>query len=230
MKLRSDSDKISFEEILLMASPRPPAPPPSMDLRHHLRPVRDQGKSLKCMAIAAADMMEFQQLTSSHRTRLSADRLFADRSNPSEIGMHIKECCDLLRDKGIGFDNNDEREYRRKYRIKSHAKINTLDGLKQAIVCTGPVLAVVVLYSDSPTDMLVKNDRDVLCIHALLVVGYDTDGNMIVRNSWGEEWGDGGYTKLPAADVMKGHLVATWTTKSFMRKLPSRCSPRLAKI
>jgi KDEL-tailed cysteine endopeptidase len=34
-------------------------------------------------------------------------------------------------------------------------------------------------------------------------VGYDSDGDKeyyIVRNSWGFEWGDGGYIKIQAVD------------------------------
>ena len=29
--------------------------------------------------------------------------------------------------------------------------------------------------------------------HALLLIGYDSAGNWIVKNSWGEDWGDNGY-------------------------------------
>jgi hypothetical protein len=38
--------------------------------------------------------------------------------------------------------------------------------------------------------------------HSMLIVGYDnTERMFIVRNSWGEEWGDHGYCKIPF-DVM----------------------------
>ncbi|MCB1812448.1 MAG: hypothetical protein KDK04_12130 [Candidatus Competibacteraceae bacterium] len=34
--------------------------------------------------------------------------------------------------------------------------------------------------------------------HAMLIVGYDQHAqHVIVRNSWGEHWGDGGYCKIP---------------------------------
>ena len=29
--------------------------------------------------------------------------------------------------------------------------------------------------------------------HAVVVVGYDSDGNWIVKNSWGTGWGENGY-------------------------------------
>ena len=45
--------------------------------------------------------------------------------------------------------------------------------------------------------------------HAILVVGYRADGTFIVRNSWGTEWGDGGYGYLPSAYV-DAHGVEAW--------------------
>lgn len=38
--------------------------------------------------------------------------------------------------------------------------------------------------------------------HAMLIVGYDTEARMyLVRNSWGERWGDRGYCRIPFAMV-----------------------------
>ena len=41
--------------------------------------------------------------------------------------------------------------------------------------------------------------------HAVIAVGYGNDAESgldyyIVRNSWGEDWGDGGYIKIAAVD------------------------------
>jgi C1A family cysteine protease len=35
--------------------------------------------------------------------------------------------------------------------------------------------------------------------HAMLIVGVDGRGNYIVRNSWGDSWGDKGYCYMPYA-------------------------------
>lgn len=50
--------------------------------------------------------------------------------------------------------------------------------------------------------------------HALLVVGYNDgagqrDGFLIVRNSWGEGWGDGGYGYLPY-EYIERHGAQAW--------------------
>ncbi len=61
--------------------------------------------------------------------------------------------------------------------------------------------------------------------HAVAAVGYDdgmsikntaqgasaTKGALLIRNSWGEEWGDGGYGWLPYEYVLKGLAVDWWS-------------------
>jgi C1A family cysteine protease len=38
------------------------------------------------------------------------------------------------------------------------------------------------------------------CAHAMLVVGYDEDEKLwLVKNSWGKDWGDNGYVRIPYA-------------------------------
>ncbi len=54
--------------------------------------------------------------------------------------------------------------------------------------------------------------------HAVLVVGYDDDrwirsekGALLVQNSWGKQWGDGGFGWLPYAYVQDRLAVDFWT-------------------
>ena len=37
--------------------------------------------------------------------------------------------------------------------------------------------------------------------HAMLIVGYDTQGNWILKNSWSRFWGNEGYIKLKAGNT-----------------------------
>ena len=47
--------------------------------------------------------------------------------------------------------------------------------------------------------------------HAVMAVGYnDSDEHLIIKNSWGTEWGDNGYGYLPYEYVMKGLAVDWW--------------------
>lgn len=60
--------------------------------------------------------------------------------------------------------------------------------------------------------------------HAIMAVGYDdnmviknainnseTKGALIIRNSWGTDWGDGGYGYLPYEYVLSGLAIDWWT-------------------
>ena len=60
--------------------------------------------------------------------------------------------------------------------------------------------------------------------HAVVAVGYDdkitisnsaddteTKGAILIRNSWGETWGDAGYGWLPYDYILKGLAVDWWT-------------------
>ena len=44
--------------------------------------------------------------------------------------------------------------------------------------------------------------------HAIAIVGYDEDG-FIIRNSWGDNFGDNGYVTIPYNDFKE--LIEIWT-------------------
>lgn len=45
----------------------------------------------------------------------------------------------------------------------------------------------------------------------MLAVGYDDDGNFLIKNSWGPEWGENGYIRLAkgnTCDVCHNQSIA----------------------
>ncbi|PIU81379.1 cysteine protease, partial [Candidatus Micrarchaeota archaeon CG06_land_8_20_14_3_00_50_6] len=62
-----------------------------------------------------------------------------------------------------------------------------------------------------------EKGESVLGGHAVLAVGYDdgmrigkSTGAFIIRNSWGDEWGDKGYGYLPYEYVLQGLALDWW--------------------
>jgi C1A family cysteine protease len=61
-------------------------------------------------------------------------------------------------------------------------------------------------------------DEQVVGGHAVLVVGYDdSQQRFIVRNSWGSEWGMGGYFTLPYAYIVNPDLATDFWTLRLVR-------------
>jgi C1A family cysteine protease len=73
---------------------------------------------------------------------------------------------------------------------------------KEWLASNGPILAA--LNVDSSWDDAANNDGKIDTFHpdtvrgghAICIVGYRTDGRIIVRNSWGTAWGDQGFGYL----------------------------------
>jgi len=97
-------------------------------------------------------------------------------------------------------------------RISLYAR---LSGVADMLVCLAdgyPVVFGIAVYESFETDEVAKtgvvpmpeSDEVMLGGHAVLAVGYDmTEKRFIVRNSWGEGWGQKGYFTLPFKYVEK---------------------------
>jgi C1A family cysteine protease len=111
------------------------------------------------------------------------------------------------------------------FTISSYHRITTLSGLKQALAGgDGCVLGIMVYDSfESPQahatgriPMPQPGDKP-LGGHALFCCGYQDDpqyeggGYLIVKNSWGTDFGDHGYIFLPYAYVNPNLMSDIWT-------------------
>lgn len=91
------------------------------------------------------------------------------------------------------------------YRIK-YTGNDRVEACKQAVCTNNPVIFGFTVYEGFESDEVAKTGKmwlpkegeKNLGGHAVLIVGYDDDmGYFIVRNSWGEGWGDKGYFYMP---------------------------------
>ncbi|VBB05746.1 cysteine peptidase histidine active site [Lucifera butyrica] len=124
----------------------------------------------------------------------------------------------------------------KQYTISEYHRVTSLTKLKTALAEEQPVVIGFYVYSSFESDEVAATGivpmpntwkEELLGGHAVLVVGYDDAKEWaIVRNSWGENWGDKGYFYLPYKYWSSGLVTDMWTgstgsvpEKSFFRKM-----------
>lgn len=94
------------------------------------------------------------------------------------------------------------------FRSKRKAKISTLQGLKSALAHNKPFVFPIALYQSFMTHTVSRSGEmpmpmrgeEVVGGHAVAAVGYDDAKQaFLVRNSWGNDWGQAGYFWMPFA-------------------------------
>jgi len=106
----------------------------------------------------------------------------------------------------------------------------TLDSVRRSLVASVPAMFGFTVYSSidqagrtGKIPFPTSNER-VVGGHAIVAIGYDdkleirnsdgdvsTRGALLIRNSWGESWGDGGYGWLPYDYLLKEIAADFWS-------------------
>lgn len=107
------------------------------------------------------------------------------------------------------------------YKISQYQRIASLTTLKAALAEDFPVVIGINVYESFESDEVAKtgiipmpntSTEQLLGGHAVLIVGYnDAKSWLIVRNSWGDSWGDKGYCYLPY-DYFSKYSSDCWTS------------------
>jgi C1A family cysteine protease len=196
------------------------------DYRHQMLPVRNQGNQGTCYAQSAACMKEWQEFKDYNLNEYLSPQFFYNNrnymnddnlSNDGDNGMTGRDVMRILKNVGIcketeyKYDNmnrndncDDIPEWIKinasKHLIKSYAKVNSINGLRDNLYFNGPCLIAFPVYGDknnnmnSPMWKKLNDDDKSMGGHAMTVVGYnDNEQHFIIRNSWGPSWGDKGY-------------------------------------
>lgn len=126
--------------------------------------------------------------------------IYNSRENKGE-GMTYKAAFKYVRHHGVdsGVGN---------LMIGHYGKVNTVDDLKFALISNGPCFGALPVYGTHCDFWNKKNGNRLQGYHAISIVGYDQDG-FIIRNSWGKQFCNDGYTKINFQDFKK--LLEVWT-------------------
>ena len=205
-----------------------------VDHRYALQPIKDQGTQGTCAAQTAACMKEWQELHDvKFNQYMSPQFIYNNRKNQDSEGMFGRDVMRIMSKIGSCSEKNypyeliespenikqEILEEAKLYKIKSYAQIKTIEGLKKALFINGPCYISFPVYNYSETMWKQKLGETSQGGHAMTVVGYNEDG-FIIRNSWGEDWGDKGYCYYSYSDW--GCHWEAWTTideKSYQQPI-----------
>ena len=157
-------------------------------------------------------MKEFQEkIDIGLSQHLSPQYIYNHRSNYPTDGMHGRDVMRILKEEGVcretefeyGSEERPEeisvsvKTEARRHIIKSYARVESIEGLKESLLLNGPCYISFPCYNNAKKFWIQRpTDEKLLGGHAVTVVGYDKNG-FILRNSWDKGWGDDGYTTYP---------------------------------
>lgn len=213
--------------------------PQLVDLRNLCPPIYDQGELGSCTAnagIAARVMLDKLNIQLSRLFQYYCEREI--EGNISEDGgAQIRDIGNSMNQYGVCIEELDQYDISKfaeeptlaaytnagNFRIKSYHSISDINGIKQVLALKQqPVLMGMEVYENFESDEVAKTGIIPLPIfeknlggHAVLIVGYDdTKQYLIVRNSWGETWGDKGYFYLPYEYIYRGLAYDFWVLQN----------------
>jgi len=203
-----------------------PQQPPSVDLSLNFPEPGNQGNQSSCVGWATAYALKsYQEKVEIGWSLNTAEHLFSPAFLYNQInggqdkGSYIHEALQLVVDKGLATldkmpysptdyltqPGQDAVQQALNYRARSWTKINDTSQIKAALVNRKPLVIGIPIYQNfynlKGADAVYNttsgnNDGG----HAVTIVGYDDNrfgGAFKVINSWGINWGDGGYFWMP---------------------------------
>lgn len=198
--------------------------PPKVDLSSRDTPIFDQGNLGSCTANAGCGLYDYlaknllKLIIVTAREFVYYDELAFDGNLGTDAGSSLDTCSRVFFKDGACKEElwpydpdqifvrppieawNDASTRKIKERVSVP---QDLDAIKQCLAEGYPVIFGMNLYNqfENAPNGVVRMPR---CFersiggHALMIVGYDDENQwFIVRNSWGTDWGDKGYAKIP---------------------------------
>lgn len=190
--------------------------PAEYSLLGYCREIRDQGHTSTCVAQSVACIREVQEYKENSSMYFSMSPLFiySQRLNLPGDGMYGRDAMNLLCKSGIclestfPFNEKDVDKFPSELcfmeandlKSKNYARITTVVGAKRAIIQNGPLLILLPAFTSNAYFWrpLYKSQQSTGG-HAVVLIGWNRRG-FILRNSWGKDWADHGYTIFPFKD------------------------------
>ena len=207
------------------------------DGKNWVSPILNQGNCGSCVAFAAIGVLETQFNISSVlpnlNLRLSTQNLFACGGGSCDYGWYPQSAASTLMKRGVtdeacmpylsGASGKDVAceakcadSTQRTVRISNYQtpsmSVMDVNSVKRALQ-NGPVMTTLSVYADfiAYSGGVYKHSYgEMLGGHAISIIGYDdATQSYIIRNSWGQEWGEEGFGRVAYNDT-SGVGSSTW--------------------
>ena len=211
--------------------------PSSIDLRSVDGPIEDQGQIGSCTAHSLAGALQFlekklgKEITPVSRLFIYYNERDIEGTVGQDAGAEIRDGIKELNTKGICPEPlwpYVESKFKVKPPISAYKKavsaeitsykaIATLTEMKSVLASGYPFVFGISVYESfegpeaAKTGIIPMPSKSEKCVggHAVCAVGYsDIDKWIIVRNSWGTNWGSKGYFYLPYAYISNPDLAS----------------------
>ncbi|MFH1037781.1 MAG: C1 family peptidase [PVC group bacterium] len=214
--------------------------PAMVDYTRRMSPVRNQGDEGTCVAFAAVvGMKEYQEQEECRRLiELSPRYLYRLCKQmdgiPDEEGTFPRVAMKALAQRGVCREEcwpyrpyqtdspcPEADEQALPFRIKTYARLAEIEEMEQSLFINGPFLAGVDVFRNWFEDhggeiQLPANGETSLGGHAVCVMGYSREGTYFkFKNSWSDDWGDGGYGYLPY-EYMDRYCLDAWSSTDLI--------------
>lgn len=164
----------------------------------------DQGSDSTCVPHAISAFIDWYNVVNGIDKNMSIDWIYDCRENKDADGMSLKEALKYI--KQVGYAT--KREYKdiqngkspKLDRINMYGMLKSTFAMQRSLLINGPFVLALPVYDSSRSDFWNGNNFE--GGHAVACVGYNEYG-LIIRNSWGSLWGEGGYCTLPYSQLNK---------------------------
>ena len=170
----------------------------------HLPNVYDQGNTFTCVPHAISAFVDWYNGINGINMDISIDWIYNCRENKDSEGMSMKEALKYIRKVGYiseqDYKNIKKGKSPELNQINMYGILKNINSMQRSLIANGPFIIALPVYDSERNDFWNGNNFE--GGHAVACVGYDEYG-LIIRNSWGSNWGRNGYCTLPYSELHK---------------------------